>query len=146
MKLLALLSIVVLFSSCGNSQSNADRHFGSDTSNLQPGHWEMDTDSVLRFYTPPANYVPYFTQGQILLPDYACQDTLIVRDAVGLNKAMGLVEHGISGQDYGDSQLDSLFHAHCDYYVGSFEDQCSKLKVLQPTLDSLQIVTAIKED
>jgi len=57
--------------------------------------------------------VKYFTQGQILLPDYACNDTLIVRDAAGLNKAFAPIEQGITGHDYGDSDYDSLFHSYC---------------------------------
>lgn len=57
--------------------------------------------------------VEYFKQGQILFPDYACPDTLIVRDAVGLNKAMAYVEQDI---DWGsDADCDSLIHVYCDY-------------------------------
>lgn len=43
MKRLALLLIVVLFlSSCGNKQSNVDRHFGSDTSNIQLRDYQLE--------------------------------------------------------------------------------------------------------
>lgn len=55
--------------------------------------------------------VEYFKQGQILLPDYACPDTLIVVDADGLNKGMALVEQGII--DATDYQIDSILHTHC---------------------------------
>ena len=57
--------------------------------------------------------VEYFKQGQILLPDMVCSDTLIVVDAIGLNKAFAPIEQGISGNDYGDMQYDSLFHQYC---------------------------------
>ena len=60
-----------------------------------------------------AAYVPYFKSGDILYPDYACPDTLIVRDAIGLNKAFAPIEQGISGNDFGDMQYDSLFHVYC---------------------------------
>lgn len=53
-------------------------------------------------------YVEYFKNGQVLLPDYAVSDTLIVVDAEGLNKAMAMEEQGIN--DYGDSEIDSIFH------------------------------------
>ena len=55
-------------------------------------------------------YVEYFTQGQILYPDYACPDTLIVRDAAGLNKAMAYVEQDISWGS--DADCDSLIHCY----------------------------------
>lgn len=54
--------------------------------------------------------IEYFKDGQILLPDYACSDTLIVFDAAGLNKAMGYVEQQI---DWGtDADCDSLIHCY----------------------------------
>lgn len=90
--------------------------------------------------------IEYFKQGQILLPDYACNDTLIVRDADGLNKAIAYVEQYNDTLVETDSEIDSLFHVYCDYYTGSYEDQFTKLKALQPTWDSLQIDAAIKED
>lgn len=57
--------------------------------------------------------VEYFKQGQILLPDQSCPDTLIVMDAAGLNKAFAPIEQGISGQDFGDTDYDNLFHQFC---------------------------------
>ena len=90
--------------------------------------------------------VDYFKPGQILYPDMACPDTLIVRDAAGLNLAMGYIEQGISGQDFGDYQYDSLFKVYCDYYEGSFEHQFRNMKAYHPTWDSLKIETAINED
>lgn len=59
-----------------------------------------------------AVYVEYFVNGQILLPDYVCPDTLIVVDAAGLNKAFAPVEQGLTGEDWGDDQYDSLFHTY----------------------------------
>lgn len=55
--------------------------------------------------------VEYFKQGQILLPDYACPDTLIVKDAAGLNKAFAYVEQDISWGS--DADIDSLIHIYC---------------------------------
>lgn len=98
---------------------------------------------------PPAKQpvnVGYFKQGQILLPDMVCNDTMIVRDADGLNKAIAYVEQYNDTLVETDSEIDSLFHVYCDYYTGSYEDQFTKLKALQPTWDSLQIDAAIKED
>lgn len=63
--------------------------------------------------------VEYFKQGQILLPDYACPDTLVVIDAPGLNEAMALIEQGIIGDDYGDAAYDSLFHLYCVQYYNN---------------------------
>jgi len=56
--------------------------------------------------------VEYFKNGQILYPDYAITDTLIVRDAAGLNKAMAPEEQGLHA--YGDAEIDSLFHVYCE--------------------------------
>ncbi len=59
--------------------------------------------------------VEYFKQGQILPPEgYGCTDTLIVKDAKGLNEAMGSIEQGFTGQDFRDAQYDSLFYVYCD--------------------------------
>ena len=56
-------------------------------------------------------YVEYFKPGQVILPDYACSDTLIVKDAEGLNIAMGYIEQGII--DATDDCIDSTFHCYC---------------------------------
>lgn len=56
-------------------------------------------------------YVEYFKNGQVLLPDYACPDTLIVIDAIGLNKAMAYVEQDIYWGS--DADCDSLIHIYC---------------------------------
>lgn len=77
-------------------------------------------------------YIEYFKKGQILLPDYACPDTMIVRDHIGLNKALSYLEQTNSSLVETDDEIDSLFHQYCDYYVGSFEDQFHKLKRLMP--------------
>jgi hypothetical protein len=50
--------------------------------------------------------IEYFKEGEILLPDYACSDTLIVIDAAGLNKGMALI-------DGTDGEIDSVLHIHC---------------------------------
>ena len=50
----------------------------------------------------------HFTIGQILLPDYACADTLVVVDDDGLNKALDNYE-GFEG----DAACDSVFHQYC---------------------------------
>lgn len=55
--------------------------------------------------------VGYFKPGQILFPDYACSDTLIVNDAEGLNYAMGFIEQGII--DGTDGDIDSILHTYC---------------------------------
>lgn len=90
----------------------------------------------------PVNY--QFKQGQILLPDYVCQDTLIVRDAAGLNNAMLLIDNGTI--EATDQNLYSILLKHCDFYAGSFEDQFLKLSKLLPAADSLAIIKALKED
>ncbi len=52
--------------------------------------------------------VDYFKDGQILLPDYACPDTLIVIDAESLNANFAYYEQK---KDWGsDADIDSLLH------------------------------------
>jgi hypothetical protein len=51
----------------------------------------------------------FFKNGQVLLPDYACTDTLIIVDAEGLNKAIECESDFIEG----DEGIDSLFHIYC---------------------------------
>ena len=58
----------------------------------------------------PVN-VEYFKKGDVLLPDYACSDTMIVVDAIGLNKDIALIEQGII--ESSDSEIDSTFHLYC---------------------------------
>ena len=60
-------------------------------------------------------YVEYYKQGEILYPDYACPDTMIVIDAVGLNTAFGYVEQDISWGS--DADIDSLIHIYCKHYT-----------------------------
>jgi hypothetical protein len=88
--------------------------------------------------------VEYFKAGDILYPDYACPDTLVVVNADKLNKDMALIEQGII--DATDGEIDSVLHLSCELYEGSYYDQFTKLKALRPTWDSLQIDQAIKED
>ncbi len=55
--------------------------------------------------------IEYFKQGDTLLPDMACCDTIIVMDAPGLNKAMGYIEQDSTKGS--DSDYDSTFHIYC---------------------------------
>lgn len=50
-----------------------------------------------------------FKAGEILLPDYACSDTLIVVNAERLNKE-------INECDGGDGDIDSILHRNCIIY------------------------------
>ena len=61
----------------------------------------------------PVN-VEYYKAGDILYPSYACPDTLIVVNAIGLNKGMGLIEQGII--DATDWDIDSVLHSNCKLY------------------------------
>jgi hypothetical protein len=54
----------------------------------------------------------YYKNGEVLLPFYS-NDTLIVVDADGLNKAFALTEYGCINDDLGDAGYDSLFHQYC---------------------------------
>lgn len=58
----------------------------------------------------PAN-VEYFKQGDTLLPDYVCTDTMIVIDASGLNKALAYIEQDFTKGS--DSDYDSIIHTYC---------------------------------
>jgi len=60
--------------------------------------------------SPPV-YVEYFKINDTIFPSYVCDDTLIVIDAIGFNKDMGLVEQGII--EGSDSGLDSITHLYC---------------------------------
>lgn len=57
--------------------------------------------------------VQHYKQGQILLPDYVCIDTLIVIDAKGLNKATALIKQLNSDSLWVDEQYDSMIHVYC---------------------------------
>ena len=61
--------------------------------------------------------VEYFKDGQILLPDYACPDTLIVTNADQLNEGMALIEQGII--DATDDQIDSVLHSAAVLYTAN---------------------------
>lgn len=60
-------------------------------------------------FTPaPVNY---FNVNDTLLPDYAIQDTLIVVDAISLNKEIAYYEQQ---KDFGsDSDIANLFYKYC---------------------------------
>ena len=55
--------------------------------------------------------VEYFKQGDTLLPDYACPDTLIVIDAAGLNKAIAPIEQGF--EDATDGNISAVMYQYC---------------------------------
>lgn len=56
-------------------------------------------------------YVAYFNAGDTLLQDMAIPDTLIVIDAIGLNKDMGKIEQGII--EATDQEIATVFYNHC---------------------------------
>lgn len=59
--------------------------------------------------------VGYFRSGDLLLPDYACPDTLIVTDGEGLSNAIALIEQGIiEATDYA---IDSTIHNYAVIYT-----------------------------
>lgn len=58
-------------------------------------------------------YVEYFKKGYIIYPDYVCSDTMIVRDHIGLNKALAYLEQTNSSLVETDDEIDSLFHQYC---------------------------------
>ena len=55
--------------------------------------------------------VQYFHNGEMLLPDYAITDTLIVIDAASLNKEIGAIEQGIV--DGTDGDISEIFYKYC---------------------------------
>lgn len=59
-------------------------------------------------------YIEYFKNGQIIPPDGLCEDSLIVIDAVSLNKAVSGYEQGF--YMCGDDELDSVFHKYCKLF------------------------------
>ena len=80
----------------------------------------------------------YFKQGQILYPDYACTDTLVVFDADGLNLALKN-----SKAVEGDAAIDSLFHDYCEEWKGLFADKFNRIKTAHPEIDSITISNRI---
>ena len=54
-----------------------------------------------------------YHNGQILLPDYACTDTLIVTDASGLNLLMDSIKNCYHDEIETDGDYDSAFNTHC---------------------------------
>jgi hypothetical protein len=71
--------------------------------------------SIIRFSFVPNDIEPveveYFKNGQVLLPDYSCVDTLIVTNADELNKIVSYIEQRLI--DDTDYTMDSIFHSHC---------------------------------
>lgn len=59
-------------------------------------------------------HVEYFKAGDILEPDYAIPERLIVVDATGLNKDMALIEQGII--EATDGEIAAVFYKHCKPY------------------------------
>lgn len=56
-------------------------------------------------------YVEYFKAGDILAPDYAISDTLVVVDAYNLNIKMGEIEQGKI--DATDGEIANVFYQYC---------------------------------
>lgn len=72
----------------------------------------IDSFAIFLFCSCTTNKTPeYFKQGQVLLPDYAIRDTLIVIDAEGLNKATALFEQGTI--DATDQNISDIFYHFC---------------------------------
>lgn len=65
-------------------------------------HKELDSDGIVREYSAPNGYY----DGEVLLPDYAHPDTLIVVDAKSLNMAM---KHS----DGSDGNISYILHVYC---------------------------------
>jgi len=55
--------------------------------------------------------IEYFKVGDVLNPDYAIQDTLIVINANELNKVMAAIEQGYIENTRGE--IAALFYANC---------------------------------
>lgn len=72
--------------------------------------YELDSDNIIREYTPPVE-VTYFYNGEVLLPDYANPDTLIVTNAEALNEAMAPIEQGLV--DAGDGDIAEVLYRYC---------------------------------
>lgn len=93
--LLALIAIGLLILSFPSSsckfESNAERHYQSDISDIQ-----IDAES--------------FKDGDILYPDYACPDTLIVMNGAALDKVFRTTSLPTAGTD---SEIDSVLHRYC---------------------------------
>lgn len=56
-------------------------------------------------------YVEYFKIGDVLAPDYAIADSLIVVDAYNLNLKMGEIEQGKI--DATDGEIANVFYQYC---------------------------------
>ena len=55
--------------------------------------------------------VEYFKNGQIITPDYAIPETLIVINAAALNYDMGRIEQGLI--EATDGEISTVFYKHC---------------------------------
>lgn len=55
--------------------------------------------------------VEYFKNGQIIYPDYAIPETLIVINAAALNYDMGRIEQGLI--EATDGEISTVFYKHC---------------------------------
>jgi len=90
---LIIIGLLILsFSTSCKFQSNAERHYQSDISDIQ-----LDT-------------LNSFKDGDILYPDYACPDTLIVMNGVELDKVFRTTSLPIVGSD---NETDSVLHRYC---------------------------------
>lgn len=71
----------------------------------------INRDIINKPAKPGPVSVEYFKQGDTLLPDYACPDTLIVIDAAGLNKAIAPIEQGF--EDATDGNIAAVMYQYC---------------------------------
>lgn len=71
----------------------------------------INRDIINKPAKPGPVAVEYFKQGDTLLPDYACPDTLIVIDAAGLNKAIAPIEQGF--EDATDGNIAAVMYQFC---------------------------------
>jgi hypothetical protein len=139
---------VITYCTLNNTEKSVYRAL--DTVNIDVSTHKIVTSGldvptlVILYETQQPIAVNYFTEGQVIYPDYACPDTLIVRNAMGLNKAMAWIEQGIIDAD--DASINEIFQLYCDYYLGSYQDQYAKLKVLKPQWDSMEVDQAIQKD
>lgn len=105
-----------------------------DTGNQEPAKIEKTTFN--------------YKTGQLLPPDMACQDSLIVRDADGLNKAMAnLMQDQTKGSD---SDIDSVLHRYCTIailcpYCGEYGCIYEDIDELTPDNTDIEKYNAIIE-
>ena len=108
------IASIVLFSSCKNptvtplSNIETPAHFHNNKEcNFEGLECPILSKTILR-----PDSIPYYKTGDTLAPDYVLNDTLIVVDAVNLNKNMAWIEQGYINAT--DSELHSIFYKFCE--------------------------------